>query len=39
MARPSKKQLAEAAKADAPKQIDVENFIRVRDSVRFCNLF
>ncbi|ERS95966.1 high mobility group protein [Sporothrix schenckii 1099-18] len=33
MARPSKKQLAEAAKADAPKVIDVENFIRVRDSV------
>lgn len=36
MARPSKKQLAEAAKAaDAPKVIDVEHFIRVRDSVSF----
>ncbi len=37
MARPSKKQLAaEAAKADAPaKVIDVEHFIRVRDSVGF----
>ncbi|CAK7198559.1 hypothetical protein SEUCBS139899_001222 [Sporothrix eucalyptigena] len=34
MARPSKKQQAEAAKADAPaKVIDVDNFIRVRDSV------
>ena len=35
MARPSKKQQAEAAKADAPKVIDVDNFVRVRDSVRF----
>ncbi|CAK7274022.1 hypothetical protein SEPCBS119000_005956 [Sporothrix epigloea] len=33
MARPSKKQQAEASRADGPKVIDVDNFIRVRDSV------
>ncbi|OAA62668.1 hmg box protein [Niveomyces insectorum RCEF 264] len=34
MARPSKKQLAEAGKVDAPARvIDVDNFVRVRDSV------